>query len=334
AEEYGPIVRINVFHKVALLVLSPEGVKSRGPLGIWSGSTPRNMAHTNPVIFFLKFSSYLMGLIETFNDQAEELMKELEKKADGETIVDVMSLLRRVTLDIIAKVAFGLELKTLHDDKTPFLHAVNMVTIGLRNLRVPLFELVMSDKKYMPWNRKVVKEIRESVKLLRRTGKECIEQRKRAIQNEEDVPLDVLTQILKNAGRQENGTICMPHFMFILHGNTKLFVGLGSLVSDLMSHCHETSANQLSFTIMELARHPEMIAKLQAEVDDIIGMKRSIAYKDLVNLKYLSQVLKESLRLYPPAVATLRWTGKENIINGIKIPADTTLIVSLLNGQL
>uniref|UniRef100_A0A8D2L765 Uncharacterized protein n=1 Tax=Varanus komodoensis TaxID=61221 RepID=A0A8D2L765_VARKO len=29
AEEYGPIVRLNAFHKVALLVLSPEGTKVR-----------------------------------------------------------------------------------------------------------------------------------------------------------------------------------------------------------------------------------------------------------------------------------------------------------------
>ncbi|XP_042301075.1 cholesterol 24-hydroxylase-like [Sceloporus undulatus] len=48
--------------------------------------------------------TYLIGLMGIFNDQAEELMKELEKEADGETKVDVMYLLRRVTLDIIAKV--------------------------------------------------------------------------------------------------------------------------------------------------------------------------------------------------------------------------------------
>ncbi|KAF7234795.1 Cholesterol 24-hydroxylase [Varanus komodoensis] len=89
---------------------------------------------------------------------------------------------------------------------------------------------------------------------------------------------------------------------------------------------HETSANQLSFTLMELGRNPEIVAKLQAEVDDIIGMKKHISYDDLKKLKYLSQVLKEVLRLYPPAAATLRFTEKENVIEGIKIPANTSLI--------
>lgn len=41
------------------------------------------------------------------------------------------------------------------------------------------------------------------------------------------------------------------------------------------------------------------------------------------------QVLKESLRLYPPVPGTVRWTEKENVIEGVRIPANTTVIVSL-----
>lgn len=48
-----------------------------------------------------------MGLMGTFNEVAEELMEVLEKKGTGANGVDVMSLLRRVTLDIIAKVLAG-----------------------------------------------------------------------------------------------------------------------------------------------------------------------------------------------------------------------------------
>ncbi|XP_026547342.1 cholesterol 24-hydroxylase-like, partial [Notechis scutatus] len=91
---------------------------------------------------------------------------------------------------------------------------------------------------------------------------------------------------------------------------------------------HETTANLLSFTIMELARHPEIVTKLQAEVDEVIGVKRDVAYEDLRKLKYLSQVLKEILRLYPPVAGVMRWTEKKNVIEGIDIPANTTLFFS------
>lgn len=52
---------------------------------------------------YLSLHSYLIGLMGIFNDQAEDLMKVLNEKADEETEVDMMSLLRRSALDIIAK---------------------------------------------------------------------------------------------------------------------------------------------------------------------------------------------------------------------------------------
>nr|XP_060610869.1 cholesterol 24-hydroxylase-like [Anolis sagrei ordinatus] len=326
AEEHGPFVRLNILHKVTLLVMSPEGVKEYlmsteypkdphiygrlyhmcGERFLGSGLTA-SLDHDHWIkqrkIMGPAFSkSYIQGLIGTFNDQAEELMKKMEKQADGKTKVDVMNLLRRITLDIIAKVAFGLELETLHNDQTPFPHAMNMVTEGLKNVRVPFFQ-------YLPWNRKIVKEIQESVRLLRRTGKECIEQRQKAMQNAKEVPLDVLTQILKTAAEEEESDMesMLDNFVNFFYAG------------------HETTTNQLAFTIMELGRHPEIVAKLQAEVDDVIGVKKNIAYEDIRKLKYLSQVLKEALRLYPPATATLRWTEKENIIEGVRIPANTSL---------
>lgn len=53
----------------------------------------------------------------------------------------------------------------------------------------------------MPGQRKLVKEAKESVRLLRRVGKECIDRRREAIQNGKEAPLDILTQILKGDGK-------------------------------------------------------------------------------------------------------------------------------------
>lgn len=45
------------------------------------------------------------------------------------------------------------------------------------------------------------------------------------------------------------------------------------------------------------------------------------------------QVLKESLRLYPPVPGTVRWLEKDHVVNGVKIPAKTTLVVSPIHQQ-
>ncbi|KFQ61486.1 Cholesterol 24-hydroxylase, partial [Pelecanus crispus] len=265
--------------------------------------------------------TYLIGLMETFNEKAEELMEKLQEKADGKKEFSMLTMMNRVTMDIIAKVAFGLELNTLSDDQTPFPRAVTMVLEGMTKTRIPLMQ-------YMPGKQKLVKEVKESVRLLRRVGKDCIDQggggraaaggkdcidqRREAIQNGKEATLDILTQILKGDALEEtrdDENILDNFITFFVAG-------------------HETTANQLSFTVMALAQHPEILERLQAEVDDVLGAKRDIDYEDLGKLTYLSQVLKESLRLYPPLPGTVRWMEKEHVINGIRIPGNTMLVFS------
>ncbi|NWX81415.1 CP46A hydroxylase, partial [Nothoprocta ornata] len=246
--------------------------------------------------------TYLIGLMETFNEKAEELMEKLEEKAEGRKEFSMLTMMSRVTLDVIAKVAFGLELKTLSDDQTPFPNAVTMIMRAMKETRIPFV-------KYMPGKQKLIKEIQASVRLLRRVGRECIKQRREAVENGKEATMDILTQILKGDALKE-----MKDDENMLDNFVAFFVA-----------GHETTANQLSFTVMAVAQHPEILERLQAEVDEVIGAKRHIDYEDLGKLKYLSQVLKESLRLYPPIPGTLRWTETETVVDGIKIPANTTL---------
>ena len=52
----------------------------------------------------------------------------------------------------------------------------------------------------MPGKWKQLRETRESVRFLRQVGKEWVQRRREALQRGEDVPADILTQILKGAG--------------------------------------------------------------------------------------------------------------------------------------
>lgn len=52
----------------------------------------------------------------------------------------------------------------------------------------------------MPGKWKQLREIRESVRFLRQVGKDWVQRRREALKRGEDVPADILTQILKGAG--------------------------------------------------------------------------------------------------------------------------------------
>src|SRR5688572_17624501 len=91
----------------------------------------------------------------------------------------------------------------------------------------------------------------------------------------------------------------------------------------------ETAAVSLTWTLYLLNRHPEVLAKLEAEVnkyqsDDIENVKEI-----LMNLPYLQQVLNESLRLYPPSHAIVRDCVLEDTIAGQKIKKGTTIFASV-----
>jgi cytochrome P450 len=62
---------------------------------------------------------------------------------------------------------------------------------------------------------------------------------------------------------------------------------------------HETTAIALSWTWWLLARHPQVDERLAAELADLGGAPPGIA--DLPRLRYTEAVLKEAMRLYPPA---------------------------------
>src|SRR5262245_45408183 len=62
---------------------------------------------------------------------------------------------------------------------------------------------------------------------------------------------------------------------------------------------HETTAVALSWTWYLLSQHPQVEAKLAAELKRVLGGRPPTAY-DLPGLIYAEQVVTEAMRLYPP----------------------------------
>nr|DAD28668.1 TPA_asm: hypothetical protein HUJ06_030136 [Nelumbo nucifera] len=79
----------------------------------------------------------------------------------------------------------------------------------------------------------------------------------------------------------------------------------------------------------ELLRHPEIMKEVQDEVRRIIGSKPSITEEDIEQMHYLKMVIKETLRLHPPAPLLVPRESTQDVkIQGYDIPAKTRVIIN------
>ena len=93
----------------------------------------------------------------------------------------------------------------------------------------------------------------------------------------------------------------------------------------LMFAGHDTSTSTLTFMMYELARHPEVIERLQEEQDRVLGGATPDIEQLERQMPYLEMVLDEVLRLYPPAWIGPRRAVREFEFNQHVVPADAYL---------
>ena len=90
---------------------------------------------------------------------------------------------------------------------------------------------------------------------------------------------------------------------------------------------HETTALALTWTFWLLSRHPEAEARVHAEVDALLGGRDATA-GDLRRLQYCDAVVREAMRLYPPAWAIGREPKTPIVLDGWTIPAGAQVTIA------
>lgn len=90
---------------------------------------------------------------------------------------------------------------------------------------------------------------------------------------------------------------------------------------------HETTANALTWTLALLSLYPDVQRRLEREVDEVLeGRPPTLA--DLPRLVFTGQVLKESMRLYPPVWMMGRRVEEDDELGGYFLPKGSFVFVS------
>ena len=104
-----------------------------------------------------------------------------------------------------------------------------------------------------------------------------------------------------------------------------------------MTAGYETTSTALAYATYEIAKNPDILQKLQDEVDELPlctdddvddEAKRYPDYNAIVQMPYMDLFISEVLRMYPigPTV-TQRCAIEDTVVQGIKIDKGNSLIL-------
>ena len=94
---------------------------------------------------------------------------------------------------------------------------------------------------------------------------------------------------------------------------------------------HDTTATTLSYAAWALGHHADLQQRVAAEVSALPD--RALTPDDLSRLPFTTQVVRESLRLCPPAPTGTRMASRDIDVGGFRVPAGTMLVVGRMAVQ-
>ncbi|OCB90319.1 cytochrome P450 46A1 [Sanghuangporus baumii] len=248
---------------------------------------------------------------QTVNEQYPTLQKYLMKfieEIDGAakhgSLIDFSTLDVLLTLDFVGEVAFGTELNAIRDGENcrilQIFHDVlpELMKCGLFPLRAKI-------------------PIMKSTRLMHRGIKELRELAYIAVQS---------ARASDDETKPESGTGSRRIFEILALQRGADGGYLFSAKELVDNYGGDPTAHAITFAIYEILKKPDVLTKLQAELDTLLPHDCEVPTIEQVSrLRYLNFIIKETLRYNGPGFGTFRYTPRNVEINGYKLPANTTL---------
>jgi len=238
----------------------------------------------------------MQGYHSMMLDIAEQMMLKWER-LNGDEEIDVADDMTRLTLDTIGLCGFDYRFNSFYrDGNHPFVDAmVNTLETTMKTRGLPLETLVKKDQQ---------RKLARDVAYMNEMVDGIIRERRRAGASRKKARNDLLDYMLSGVDKKTGEGLDDVNIRY--QCNTFLIAG------------HETTSGLLSFTTYFLLKNPAVLARAYEEVDRVLGPDPQVrpTYAQVNQLTYVTQILKESLRLWPTAAAYAFYPYEDTVIGG------------------
>ncbi|CAO1377388.1 unnamed protein product [Diamesa serratosioi] len=337
---YPNLVKIWVFHVMAILVNSPDMIQKvfnaevcmekpyvaykllNLDFGLLASRYPR-WKHDRKFFNNSFKINILQSFIPIFTTSANQLVNDLTKNLDGNAF-NILDSTIRCTLKMICSTSLGMDLSDPNNepDFDSVFHAVEYASESIASLQnkpvVYPETLYKLTKRY--WKHKAADEY------LGKFQKKIIDERRELLKKNSNEKID---HSIVNDSDKPSYSIFIDHII----NNDGIFNDseIRDHVITVLSAGYETSATALAHCLLFLALHNDIQDKLLDEINEFFPTEDTeINYESLSKLQYMDRVLKESLRLAPVGPVIFRENSEDyEITTGVVVPKNTIFILNI-----
>ncbi|GFQ99655.1 cytochrome P450 3A4 [Trichonephila clavata] len=280
-------------------------------------------------------------MVSIFKECADTCIQNLKNTSKNGAPVELKSIYGAFSMDVIASSAFSTKIDSHNDPKNQFVMTARKVFRINFSWRFLMFFLFPNLVKWLGISIFPPK----ATNFFKDVTLKIIEERRRTGQTRNDF-LQLLMDTAKEVSEDPKseldlketddtaavyGDVNTNHQVF--KSVTKKNLSLDELVAQCVIFFlagYDTTASTLSFASYLLALNPECQEKLHNEIVEAVNNSNGVlTYEAIQNMKYLDNVISETLRLLPPAVRLERQAVADYKLGDTNITIPKGMIVTI-----
>ncbi len=242
-------------------------------------------------------------LVYLFNDMRDAISETLASwngLAENKVQVDLSKKMGEITSHVVIQTMFGKDVLPAEEAEEISQCVMRMVKYGGETL----YSTMLPKGFPIPGRRQFESDISKTKKTIEEIITKCRQEKETSAS---------LIQMLINAVDEESQEQMTDQQLF-------------DEVMTIFVAGYETTATALTWLNIILHKRPDVLEKLCAEINQVIGM-RFPTFEDIPRLSYARQVLMETMRMYTPVPMLPRALNEADNLGNYHLPADAMLLV-------